>query len=48
MKYIPGAILGASLMTLTVNPSNSLNVNITTPDKAAIKTINEKNKLPKS
>lgn len=41
MKYIPGAILGASLMTLTVNPSNSLNVTITTPDEAAIKTIVE-------
>ena len=39
MKYITGAITGAFLMTLAVNPSNSLNV--TTPDEAAIKTIVE-------
>ncbi len=39
MKYIAGAILGASLMTLAVNSSNSLNV--TTPDEAAIHTIVE-------
>ena len=39
MKYILGAITGVSLMTLAVNPSNSLNV--TTPDEAAIETIVE-------
>ncbi len=39
MKYITTAILGASLMTLAVNPSNSSS--ISTPDEAAIKTIVE-------
>ncbi len=39
MKYIIGAITGVSLMTLAVNPSNSLN--ITTPDEAAIQTLVE-------
>ncbi|MDJ0573432.1 MAG: nuclear transport factor 2 family protein [Pleurocapsa sp. MO_192.B19] len=39
MKYIIVAITGVSLMTLAVNPSNSLN--ITTPDEAAIQTLVE-------
>ena len=40
MKYIvTTALTGVSLMTLAVNPSNSLNV--TTPDEAAIHTIVE-------
>ena len=39
MKYLTVILTGASLMTLAVNPSNSLNV--TTPDEAAIQTIVE-------
>lgn len=39
MKYLTATFIGASLMTLAVNPSNSLNV--ITADEAAIKTIVE-------